>query len=386
MTSPAPTRPSTPTSSSSAPARAASPPPSPPPTTACGSSSWSGPTCAAARRRGPAAGCGRRATRSPTPTACIEDVEQFRTYLRAALGEPTTTPPGSTRSSPLRRRWCGSSTSSTALTVRARRQDLRHLRRPARRRHRPPLGRARPGRRPHARRRRARMLRRQLYETSFLGMGDHGRAGPDGVPLGVAAATRAGCCTPPGGSPGTSTTWSPAAAGMQLVNGTALVGRLLRVGARPRRRRAGRARRSPSCCATGRPRHRRRRGDPGRPAADHRDPRRRAGGGRVPARRRPPPGAVPAHPDRRRALVTGPGDRRRRGHDAGRVGRRPAAHRRGVARRLVPRVARARTARGRVRACSRTSWTAPSPAASACSPPGAGSSTRPTATTTTSPR
>ena len=35
--------------------------------------------------------------------------------------------------------------------------------------------------------------------------------------------------------------------------------------------------------------------------------------------------------------------------------------------------------------CSRTSWTGPSRAASACSPPAAGSSTRPTATTTTSP-
>ena len=163
-------------------------------------------------------------------------------------------------------------------------------------------------------------LRRQLYETSFLGMGI--MAGPDlmaflsvsrGNPRGLLHATRRfgrhvyDLLT--------------RRRGMQLVNGTALVGRLLRsaldLGVDVR---VGSAvtelLRDDDGRVTGRRRH-----HPGRPGADHRGPRRRPRGGRVPAGRRPPPGPVPAHPDRHRALVTGPGDRGRRGHDAGRVGR-----------------------------------------------------------------
>ena len=73
--------------SSSEPVRGVWPPPSPPRTRDSRWSSSNGPRSAAAPRRGRAAGCGRRATPSPTPTASIEDVEQFRTYLRAVLGE-----------------------------------------------------------------------------------------------------------------------------------------------------------------------------------------------------------------------------------------------------------------------------------------------------------
>ena len=229
-------------------------------------------------------------------------------------------------------------------------------------------------------------LRRQLYETSFLGMGI--MAGPDlmaflsasrGNPRGLLHATRRF-----GRHVYDLVTRRR---GMQLVNGTALVGRLLRsaldLGVDVRVALAGHR----AATRRRRPRHRRRRHHTGRPGADHRDPRRRARGGRVPAGRRPPPGPVPAHPDRRRALVAGPGDRGRRGHDAGRVGGWPAAHRRGLPRRVVPRLAGAATGcPGRAPACSRTSWTAPSRAASACSRRAGGSSTRPTATTTTSPR
>ena len=109
--------------------------------------------------------------------------------------------------------------------------------------------------------------------------------------------------------------------GLQLVNGTALVGRLLRSAldlgvdvrvASP----VTELLRDDDGRVTGVVAD-----HSGRPAADHRDPRRRARGGRLPAGRRPPPGAVPAHPDRHRALVAGPDDRGWRGHDAGRVGR-----------------------------------------------------------------
>ena len=75
------------TSSWSERARAGLPPPSPPPTRGFRSSSWNGPRSAAAPRRGRAAGCGRRAIPLAHADGVVEDVEQFRTYLRAVLGE-----------------------------------------------------------------------------------------------------------------------------------------------------------------------------------------------------------------------------------------------------------------------------------------------------------
>ena len=222
--------------------------------------------------------------------------------------------------------------------VRARREDLRRLRRAARRRHRPPLGRTRPGRRPHARRRRPREAAAPALRDLVPRHGDHGRAGPHGVPLGVARQPARAAARHPAVQQARLRPADPpprdAAGQRHRARRPAAA-----FGARPRRGRAGRLAGHRAAARRRRPRDRRRRHHPGRPGADHRGPRRRARGGRVPAGRRPPPGPVPAHPDRRRALVTGPGDRGRRGHDAGRVGRRAAAHRRGLPRRVVPRLA-----------------------------------------------
>ena len=267
--------------------------------------------------------------------------------------------------------------------VRARREDLRRLRRPARRRHRAPLGRARPGRRPHARRRRAaRKLRRQLYETSFLGMGI--MAGPDlaaflsasrGNLRGLLHATRRVARH--------VYDLVTRRRGMQLVNGTALAGRLLRsaldLGVDMR---------------VSSPVTELLRDDDGRvtgvvadtpdgPAADHRRPRRRAGRRRLPARRRPPPALFPSTPTGTEHWSLAPKTADGAGITLGEsVGGRlrtdvasPAAW---CPVSLVP------YRDGPAPARSRTSWTAPSPAASACCPPAGASSTRPTATTTTS--
>ena len=169
--------------------------------------------------------------------------------------------------------------------------------------------------------------------------------------------------------------------GMHLVNGAALIARLMKsaddLGVRTPDVVAGVA-------AAGRRRRRARRAgrDAGGRGHGPRRPRRRAGRRRLPARRRAPARTVPAHADRQGALGAAAGRRHGRRRAAGRIGRRP----------LRSRSSRRRSPGARCRSCptataapasTRTSSTAASPASSACSPTAAASSTRPTATTTT---
>ena len=220
--------------------------------------------------------------------------------------------------------------------VRARRHDLRRLRRPPRRGHRPPLGRARARRRPRARRRRAQPAAPPALRDLVPRHGRDGRAGPDGVPLGVAGQPARPAARHPAGHPPPLRPRHPPtrdAVGQRHRAGRpAAAGRAGRGGGG-----AGAHAGQRAAARRGRARHRRRRGR----APDHGHPRRRAGGRRVPPGRRPAQGAVPAHADRRRALVARPRDRRRRGHDVGRVGGRPARRQRCLARGVVPGVARA---------------------------------------------
>ena len=98
--------------------------------------------------------------------------------------------------------------------VRARRDDLRRLRRPARARA-PGTARSRP--RPSTAARSATTCWRPAAPPAVRDLvprhGRHGRAGPRRRSSPPRGATRAACCTPPGASPGTSSTWSPGAAG-----------------------------------------------------------------------------------------------------------------------------------------------------------------------------
>ena len=157
---------------------------------------------------------------------------------------------------------------------------------------------ARTRRRPRARPDVLALLRHQLYETSFLGMGI--MAGPDlmaflsasrGNPRGLLHATRRRHPAParPGHPP----------RGMQLVNGTALVGRLLSARAGRGRGDAGAHAGHRAAARRGRARHRRRRGR----AADHRH--RAASCWRRAGSRRTPPGARSCSRARRPAPSTG---------------------------------------------------------------------------------
>ena len=298
----------------------------------------------------------------PRRRACVEDVEEFRTYLRAALGADydAARVDAFLAAAPEMVRFFHE---HTALTFVPGAADLRRLRRPARRRHRPPLRRARPRRRP---RRSAptcsALLRRQLYETSFLGMGV--MAGPDlaaflsasrGNPRGLLHATRRVARH--------VYDLVTRRRGMQLVNGTALVGRLLRsaldlgVDVRvslPGHRAAPRR---------GRPGHRRRRRRDRRtaPLAGQPRPRRRARRRAVPARRRPPPALFPRTPTGAEhwslAPATADGAGTTLGESAGgRLRTDVASPAAWCPVSLVP------YRSGRVgRACSRTSWTGAKP-------------------------
>ena len=221
------------------------------------------------------------------------------------------------------------------------------------------------------------LLRRQLYETSFLGMGI--MAGPDlqaflsasrGKPRGLLHATLRL----------TRHLFDLVTRrrGMQLVNGTALVGRLLRAALD-----AGVTMqvRTPVTTLL--------RDDDGRVTGVV------AGGQRITANRGVvlAAGGFPQDVNRRKALFprtpTGAEHWSLAPATADGAGTSWASRRAGgcaPSRRHLRRGARCRscrTAQGG-RGSSRTSWTGPSRAASACSPRGAGSSTRPTATTTTS--
>ena len=114
-----------------------------------------------------------------------EDVEEFRTYLRAVLGADYDSArvdaflAAAPRDGPVLPR-------ADRADVRARRDDQRRLRRPARRGHRAPLGRPRARRRPHARRRRAGEAPPPAVRDLVPRHGRHGRAGPRRVPLRLA--------------------------------------------------------------------------------------------------------------------------------------------------------------------------------------------------------
>ena len=160
-------------------------------------------------------------------------------------------------------------------------------------------------------------MRHQLYETSFLGMGI--MAGPDLAKFLSAsqgnlkglfhAAWRFGLHV---------LDLLVHRRNMQLVNGTALTGRLMKSAddlgvdirvSTPARR----------CSPTRRPGHRRRRRSPEGELHDQRHPRRRAGRRRLPERRRAPHGTVPEDPDRTRALDAGAEGNHRRRHHPGPV-------------------------------------------------------------------
>jgi succinate dehydrogenase/fumarate reductase flavoprotein subunit len=216
-------------------------------------------------------------------------------------------------------------------------------------------------------------LRRQLYETSFLGMGI--MAGPDLTAfLSASAATPRACCTRPAASPARLRPGHPAprhAAGQRHRAG----GPVAALGARPRRRRARQLPVTELLREDGRV--------TGVVATAQDGPLRITAArgvvlasGRVPARRRSPPRALPRTPTGAEhwslapATATAPGRRWASPPVAGcaRTWRRPPPG----AVSLVP-IGQACPIVGVVRACSRTSWTAPSPAASACSPPAAAS-------------
>ena len=155
-------------------------------------------------------------------------------------------------------------------------------------------------------------LRRQLYETSFLGLGI--MAGPDLQAFLHATTSVKGFV---------HAAWRVAfhvldlityRQGMQLVNGTALIARLAQsaddLGVQLRGEHAGDA-----AAHRGRRGHRRGAGRTGRRGHRPRAARRAARRRRLPERRGPAPRAVPADPDRPGALdPRAAGDHRRRGH------------------------------------------------------------------------
>ena len=375
-----------PTSSWSAPAQAACPPPSPPPTTACGSSSSSAPTCAAGRPRGPAAGCGPRATRSPSADGVHEDVEAFRTYLRAALGRRLRRRAASTRSSRRRREMVRFFHEQTALTFvpGAKICDVYGDLPGAGTGHRSVAPAPVDGR----------TLGDEVLRASCATSSTRPRSsawaswpGPDLAaflvrlprqpprpaardPSRRPARLRPGHPPPRACSWSTAPRWSAGCCGRRCDLGVDV--RVSHPGHRAAPRAGGRV---TGVVAT----------TPDGPLRVTGDPGRRARRRRVPARRRPPPCAVPADPDGRRALVAGPGRpptarARRSGESAGGRLRTDV----GVARRVVPGVARARTGRADRRVPAHHG-PRQARAASACCPPAGASSTRPTATTTTSP-
>ena len=207
----------------------------------------------------------------------------------------------------------------------------------------------------------ARRLRPQLYETSFLGHGHHGRPGPAGLPARHHLGARRSC-TP---------AWRVAfhlldlvthRRGMQLVNGPALIARLVKSADDARGAAVGRLASDPAD-------HRRRPGDRSG-AGDARTVtvtvRARRGvllaaGGfphdvgapRASCSRAPRPGGSTGRSRRRRPPATG--------SSLGRVGRRPARHRRWPHRRPGARCRWCRTAAAGS-ASTRTSSTAASPA------------------------
>ena len=361
-------RPWTPTSSWSAPAPAALPTAVTAAYPACGSSS--------SRRAdvcgGATAWSGGWMWAPGNPLAradgVVEDVEQFRTYLRARARRRLRRGPG--RRVPRRRAGDGAVLPRAhRADVRPRRADLRRLRRPARRGHRgrsvapaPVDGRA---------------LGADVVATAAPPavrdvVPRHGRSWPGRTSRRSCpppAATSAACCTPPAGVARHVYDLVTRRRGMQLVNGTALVGRLLRsaldlgVDVRVVVARSPRCSREDGRVTAGSSRRRR----PGRSRS-------RAARGVVLAA-----GGFPHDVTRRRALFPAP----RRAPSTGRW-HPPTADGAGTALgesaggrlrtdlaspaawcpvSLVPyRV-------GPRRARSRTSWTAPSPAASACSPP-----------------
>ena len=172
--------------------------------------------------------------------------------------------------------------------VRARRDDLRRLRRPARRRHRAPLRGSRARRRSHARRRRAGEAPSSAVRDLVPRHGGHGRAGPRCLPLRLARKSPWPAARHPPRRPARLRPGHPAprpAAGQR--------DRARRpapaLGAGPRRGHARLVAGHRAAPRVRRPGHRRRRRHSRRARANHRGPGRRARGRRLPhdvARRR----------------------------------------------------------------------------------------------------